>query len=107
MAKVIFSRPLSSGIQLYSRKLRNFDNALSLEEFMFRAKVKSTYRKLVRIIYRTHEKEELLRYAKHEFTMNNQVSDLSQRRYLLNDGVNKINQTLAMMNLQGSKLSND
>lgn len=107
MAIVIFARPLSSGIRLYSRKLRSFDNALSLEEFMFRSKVKSTYRKLVRIIYRTHEREELLRYAKHEFTMNNQVSDLSQRRYLLNDGVNKINQTLAMMNLQGSKLSND
>lgn len=104
---MLFVRPFSSSTQLCSRKLRNFDKALSLEEFMFRAKVKSTYRKLVRIIYRTHEREELLRYAKIEFTMNNQVSDLSQRRYLLNDGVNKINQMLAMMNLQGSKLSND
>lgn len=101
------TRLFSGDAFLYSPKYRNFDKALSLEEFMFRAKVKSTYRKLIRIIYRTHEKEELLRYAKHEFAISSQVSDLSQRRYLLNDGVNKINQMLAMMDLQGSKISND
>lgn len=112
MAKIIqinrlIIRQFSSNTSLQSLKSRNFDKALSLEEFMFRTKVKSTYRKLIRIIYRTHEREELLRYAKHEFTMSKQVSDLSQRRYLLNDGVNKINQMLAMMNLQGSKISSD
>lgn len=103
LTRIITSRQFSNCIVIpYAHKRKSLDRALSLEEFMFRAKVKSTYRNLVRIIYKSHEREELLRYAKHEFELNEKMSDLSQRRYLLNDGVNKINQALAMMNLQGS-----
>lgn len=66
-------------------------NALSLEEFIFRQKVLSTYRSLMRVIYKHHEKSDLVLYAKQEFKQNVSTMELSQRRYLLQDGIRQIN----------------
>lgn len=64
---------------------------LSLEEFMFRQRVLQTYRNLMRIIYKHHEKQDLLKYAKEEFRINREQKELNHRKYLLHIGLNRIN----------------
>lgn len=66
-------------------------NALSLEEFIFRQKVLSTYRSLMRVIYKHHEKSDLVLHAKQEFKQSAPTMELNQRRYLLQDGIRQIN----------------
>lgn len=64
---------------------------LSLEEFVFRLKVLLTYRQVMRIIYKHHEKDELAKFAREEFKMNQEAKELNHRKYLLTIGINRIN----------------
>lgn len=64
---------------------------LSLEEFLFRQRVLQTYRNLMRIIYKHHEKQDLLKFAKEEFNINREEKELNHRKYLLHIGLNRIN----------------
>lgn len=64
---------------------------LSLEEFLFRQQVLSTYRSLMRAIYKHHEKVDLANFAKQEFTIDSAGMELSQRKYMLSEGIRRIN----------------
>ncbi|SGZ49454.1 CIC11C00000005586 [Sungouiella intermedia] len=74
----------------YSSRL-NRKPMLSLEEFMFRLRVLHTYRRLMRIIYKHHEKQDLLKFAKDEFRINREETELNHRKYLLQLGLTRIN----------------
>lgn len=65
---------------------------LSLEEFLFRLKVLKTYRDVMRVIYRHHERDELAKFVREEFKFSDRETDLNQRKYLLTLGINKINE---------------
>lgn len=69
---------------------------LSLEEFVFRQKVLLTYRQVMRIIYKHHEKEELASFARHEFNINREQKELTHRKYLLHTGIGRINDMAKM-----------
>lgn len=75
----------------------------SLEEFLFRQRVRHTYRSLVRLIYKHHEKQELLAFARQEFKMNQGEKELSHRKYLLLLGESRM-QDFAKMYGIGVKL---
>ena len=77
-----------------------FAKALPLEEFLFRQRVKSIYRDLIRIVYRNHEKMDLMHYIRAEFKINEAETDLNHRRYLLNLGLKKINEMIYMMGIR-------
>lgn len=64
---------------------------LSLEEFVFRQKVLQTYRTLMRAVYKHHEKQGLAEFAKQEFKATSAGVQLSLRKYLLEDGIRRIN----------------
>lgn len=64
---------------------------LSLEEFVFRQKVLQTYRHVMRIIYKHHEKNDLAKFAREEFKVNREETNLNHRKYLLQIGLNRIN----------------
>lgn len=69
---------------------------LSLEEFVFRQKVLLTYRKLMRIIYKHHERTDLAKFAREEFNVNREERNLNHRKYLLQIGLNRINDMLTV-----------
>lgn len=77
--------------------MSRLNHALSLNEFLFKQRLLTIYRHLMRIIYKSHEKTELAAFAKHEFALNANVTDLDHRKYLLNTGVTRINQMLPVM----------
>lgn len=72
---------------------------LSLEEFIFRRKVLETYRALMRVVYRSHERHELAKYARDEFRSQAREQDLSHRKYLLLTGIKKIDDTLRLLGM--------
>lgn len=90
-----------SGIKKRSR----FSNGPSLEEFMFRKRLKTIYRDVLRLIYKNHEKDGLLQYVQGEFRVGVE-KDLNYRRYLLNQGINKINEMVTMMGIRSKKFDN-
>lgn len=64
---------------------------LSLEEFVFRQKVLLTYRSIMRIIYKHHERADLAKYARDEFRVNAKETELAHRKYLLHTGIRTVN----------------
>lgn len=66
-------------------------NGLSFEEFIFRREVLKTYRHITRVIYKHHEKTDLATFAKQEFRQDCAGMLISQRKYLLKDGIKRIN----------------
>lgn len=72
---------------------------LSLEEFLFRKRLLSVYRLLLRAINKSHEKDDLRRFVKDEFTINNKETDLNHRKYLLTIGIGRINDMLKQMGI--------
>ncbi|OBA22264.1 hypothetical protein METBIDRAFT_40322 [Metschnikowia bicuspidata var. bicuspidata NRRL YB-4993] len=82
--------------RFYSLKTKNI---LSLEEFIFRQNVLSTYRSLMRIIYKHHERAGLAQYAREEFRMNAKETELTTRKYLLQTGIAKVNDMANVMGI--------
>ncbi|CAK7915367.1 hypothetical protein CAAN3_17S01442 [[Candida] anglica] len=80
----VFQRSLWTSSRLLKR--RPVKDFLSLDEWLFRKEVFKLYRNVVRATYKTHQRNELLAYAKAEFKQNNNASELAQRKYLLNIG---------------------
>lgn len=72
-----------------SKALRN-KRVLLLEEFVFRQKVLQTYRAVMRVIYKHHEKADLAQFARDEFRLNANA-ELNHRKYLLQLGLGRIN----------------
>lgn len=72
---------------------------LSLEEYLFRQQVLSTYRRALRAVYKSHEKEDLLRYVKAEFKASDVQKELLQRRYELKKGTEKMEAMFQMMGM--------
>lgn len=81
-----------------SLSTRRFKDALPLEEFLFRQKVKKVYRDALRQIYASPQKDELLLFLKHEW-VKNPIPDISQRQYMLSQGTKQIEQIAQTMNL--------
>lgn len=77
-----------------------FSNVLPLEEFLFRQRLKSIYRDVLRVVYKNHEKESLLQHVQAEFRINAKETDLNHRRYLLTLGLKQINEMATMMGLR-------
>ncbi|ODV76856.1 uncharacterized protein CANTADRAFT_32624, partial [Suhomyces tanzawaensis NRRL Y-17324] len=71
----------------------------SLQEFVFRQRIRLIYRDLARIVYRSHEKDELMRFVRDEFRMNSLETDINHRRYLLNLGISRINDMIRVMGI--------
>lgn len=104
MKLLTFSRRISNSI--VRNVLSQRDNAgkpLLLEDFVLRSKVITMYRDVVRIVYKTHEKADLMDYVRHEFKTSGIGSDISHKRYLYSTGMDRINQTLSMMGLLSEK----
>lgn len=80
---------------------RTVNNALSLEEFLFRQQVKGIYKRVMKLIYHHHERDGLLDHLRHEFKLH-QSHDLQYRKYLLNKGIGQIND---MSNILGLNLN--
>lgn len=71
---------------------------ISLDEFLFRQQVKHIYRRIMRVAYNHHEKDELIRFIRPEFKVAN-TSDLAYRKYLLSQGVIRINDMATIMGI--------
>ncbi|KAG7662586.1 uncharacterized protein J8A68_003883 [[Candida] subhashii] len=93
-----FIRQLSTTSRLLKGRTK-LKHAVSLEEFLFRNRVKCIYRDLLRQVYKNHEKEALLGFIRDEFRANSQQTDLNYRKYLLSLGINKINHMSASMGM--------
>lgn len=87
---------LKESIHMFLRISRGLNTTLRnrpillLEEFLFRQKVLQTYRNVMRVIYKHHEKKDLAQYAREEFRLNKDA-ELNHRKYLLQIGLNRIN----------------
>ena len=77
----------------------NGKKVLSLEEFMFRRNVLSTYRSVMRMIYKHHERVGLAQFAREEFRMNSKETELTTRKYLLQTGISKINDMVSVFGI--------
>lgn len=86
-------------LNIRSYTSRSIKNALSLEEFLFRSRAKSTYRELTRQIYKTHERHDLMSFLRYEFDANAKQTDLQYRKYLLSQAMSKINQMSASLGI--------
>lgn len=75
---------------------KHLSGTLSLEEFLFRQQIRSIYKQVVRVVYKHHEKFELMRFLRHEFKLSSD-HDLTYRKYLLNQGIGRINDMAAVM----------
>ncbi|KAK6892355.1 hypothetical protein K6H09_003603 [Candida tropicalis] len=69
------------------------------KEFLFRSRVRSTYRELARQIYKTHERQDLMSFLRDEFKVNSNQTDLQYRKYLLSQALTKINQMSASLGI--------
>lgn len=69
---------------------------------MFRKQVRGVYRDLVRMIYKSYERVDLMAHARHEFRVHAGETELAQRKYLLNNGIGQINQMLPMIGFNKS-----
>lgn len=104
MIRQTFSKPYSYFIRSASNAKGRFSKGPSLEEFMFRKRLKVIYRDVLRLVYKSHEKEALLQYVQGEFRVGVE-KDLNYRRYLLNQGINKINEMVTMMGIRTKKFT--
>ncbi|KAK6461968.1 hypothetical protein DFJ63DRAFT_208147 [Scheffersomyces coipomensis] len=108
-----FVRYLSSTLVVRSSKINNSQlkqisiakskvrkNILPLEEFVFRSRVKQIYRDVLRLIYKSHEKRDLLEFTKAEFNINANETDLNHRKYLLHLGIRRINEMVTMLGIK-------
>lgn len=86
-------------LSIRSYGTKSIKNALSLEEFLFRSRVRSTYRELARQIYKTHERQDLMSFLRDEFQVNSNQTDLQYRKYLLSQALTKINQMSASLGI--------
>ncbi|QBM90172.1 hypothetical protein METSCH_E04130 [Metschnikowia aff. pulcherrima] len=77
----------------------NGKKVLSLEEFIFRRNVLSTYRSVMRMIYKHHERVGLAQFAREEFRMNSKETELTTRKYLLQTGISKINDMVSVFGI--------
>lgn len=59
------------------------------------------YRQLLRILVKTHERDDLIKFAREEFKINNKETDLNHRKYLLNLGLQRINDMMRVMGIKG------
>ncbi|CAH2352417.1 hypothetical protein CLIB1423_06S05974 [[Candida] railenensis] len=95
---ILSNRPQSFSIRLEQMLTRQFsssipsfkrltENAFSLNEWLFRKELFKLYRRIVRTAYKTHERRELIEFAKGQFIQNKEVAELNQRKYLLNVGM--------------------
>lgn len=75
---------------------------MSLEEFLLRQKILHTYRGLMRLIYKSHEKKELAKFAREEFNLNKHETDLAHRKYLLLTGESRINEMSKILGLNAN-----
>lgn len=81
-------------------KTQRFKNPpLSLEEFLFRQQVLSTYRRAIRAVYKSHEKTDLLAFVKGEFASSGAPKELIQRQYELKKGTEKMEAMFQMMGM--------
>lgn len=78
--------------------MKRLKPALSLEEFLFRQRVLQTYRHVMRLAYKHHERQDLCRFAREEFRLN-QNATLSHRKYLLHTGTSKIEDMARVLGL--------
>lgn len=94
----------SSGInQVLEVKKRSLGKTLSLDEFLFRKQVLETYRSLIRLCYKSHERYDLIKYVREEFRINDKENDIAYRKYLLSSGKNKINQMIPILGISTTK----
>lgn len=77
-------------------------NVLSLEEFLFRKQVLKTYKEAMRVIYKHHEREELARFVRDEFKLNEGEKSLSHRRYLLQTGISRMNDMTKLLGISAN-----
>lgn len=77
---------------------KSLKDALPLEEFLFRLRVKKVYRDALRQIYASPQKDDLLTFLKHEW-VKEPIPDKSQRQYMLSQGTKQIEQIAQSMNL--------
>lgn len=89
-----------SSIRCVSRLSRQ--TFMSLEEFLLRQKILHTYRGLMRLIYKHHEKQELAKFAREEFHLNKHETDLAHRKYLLLTGTVRINEMSKLLGLNAN-----
>ncbi|EGV66013.1 hypothetical protein PSN45_003170 [Yamadazyma tenuis] len=78
--------------------LKSLGPTLSLEEFLFRQQIKGIYRKVVRSIYKHHERDDLMKFLRYEFKIK-EKHDLAYRKYLLSQGTQRINDMAMMLGL--------
>lgn len=81
--KMIPARSVHNSSTLLKRQLKS---VLSLDEFIFRKEVISLYRQIARTVYKTHQRKELMEFAKTEFASQRHVEDMQQRKYLVHQG---------------------
>lgn len=86
---------------LLFRSLSHFSNknVLSLEEFLFRKEVLKTYKDMMRVIYKHHERSELAKFARDEFKLNQGQKSLSHRKYLLQTGLVRMNEMTKLLGI--------
>lgn len=100
---LLTARPYATTIVPFMRAHR-LKSVPSLEEFLFRQQVRSVYRDLVRTVYKSHERKDLMDYVRGEFRVhNNNTGLIIARKYLLNNGINQINQMLPQAGLISTK----
>jgi hypothetical protein len=93
--------------QIRWKSKSHLKNVLSLDEFIFRQKVLSTYRDIIRLINSSHEKKDLLEFVKHEFKANIHETDLTHRKYLLNMGITRINKMIPVLGLDAKHFKHE
>lgn len=71
---------------------------LPLEEFLFQKQLKSIYKVVCREIYKSHEKADLMEFMRSEFKLVGN-HDLTYRKYLLNQGMARINDMANVMGM--------
>lgn len=71
----------------------------SLEEYLFKQRVKQVYRSVLRQLAHHHEKRDLTKFIRDEFKVNEAERDLTYRKYLLSQGLNRIGQMSASLGL--------
>lgn len=98
--KMFQLRPFHVLNSLFKRSSRKI---LSLEEFLFRQRLLGVYRQLMRLIYKSHEKHDLIKFARDEFKINREEKDLNHRKYLLALGINRINDMMKIMGINGKE----
>lgn len=79
---------------------RRLTNILPLDEFLFRQRVLHTYRAIMRMAYKHHERKGLVEHARSEFRLNAHESALVTRKYLLQSGILKVNDMANVLGLR-------